>query len=78
MDKSNIIKYYSNGEVTVVWQPAKCQHSANCFSNLPKVFKPRERPWVQVENGTTEEIVATVHKCPSGALSLKAPEKQEM
>jgi uncharacterized Fe-S cluster protein YjdI len=75
MDKTHIIKSYSNGEVTVVWQPSLCQHSANCFGHLPKVFKPRERPWVKMENGTSQEITETVHKCPSGALSLKTTEK---
>ncbi len=71
MDKENIRKEYSNGEVTIVWQAAKCQHSGNCVRNLPRVFKPQEHPWIQPENATTEEIIATVRKCPSGALSLK-------
>lgn len=64
-----IIKKYSNGEVTVVWQPSKCIHSAICFRGLPHVFDPRKRPWVTMENGQTEEIVNQVKACPSGALS---------
>jgi len=75
MDKTNLTKFYPNGEVTVVWQPAKCWHSRNCARNLPKVFQPGERPWVKVSNGTSDEIIETVHKCPSGALSMKADEK---
>jgi uncharacterized Fe-S cluster protein YjdI len=69
MDRK-ITKKYTNGEVTVVWQPEKCIHSAICFTGLPKVFNPRERPWVTPEGGTTEQIVNQVKKCPSGALSF--------
>ena len=65
------IKKYSNGEVTVLWDASKCIHSANCVKNLPEVFKPKEKPWVQMENSTSENIISTVNKCPSGALSLK-------
>ncbi len=60
---------YSNGEVTVVWEPTLCIHSANCVHGLPEVFKPKEKPWVQTENASTEEIVKTIGNCPSGALS---------
>jgi len=64
-------KEYTNGEITVVWQPSLCIHSGVCFRSLSEVFKPRERPWVQMQNADTEAIAATVHACPSGALSLK-------
>ena len=75
MDKNNIRKEYSNGEITIVWQSGKCIHSGNCVRNLPTVFKPREQPWIQLEGGTTEEILAAVAKCPSGALSIKGKEE---
>lgn len=65
------IKEYSNGEVTILWDASKCIHSANCVKNLPEVFKPKEKPWVQMENSTSENIISTVNKCPSGALSMK-------
>jgi uncharacterized Fe-S cluster protein YjdI len=65
-----ITKTYSNGEVTVVWKPDICVHSAICFHGLPAVFDPRRRPWVNVQAAATSSIVAQVGKCPSGALSL--------
>ncbi|MFA7444423.1 MAG: (4Fe-4S)-binding protein [Flavobacteriaceae bacterium] len=71
MDRKNITKEYSNGEITVIWQSGKCTHSANCVRNLPQVFNPRETPWIKMENASTAEIAATVNKCPSGALTLK-------
>lgn len=72
MDKNNLVKEYKNDEVTVVWQSGKCIHSANCVKNLSKVFQPRESPWIKLENGSTEEIISAVAKCPSGALSIKS------
>lgn len=64
-------KEYTNGEITVVWQPGLCIHSGICFHSLPDVFKPLERPWVQMGKSDTASIKATVNSCPSGALSLK-------
>lgn len=66
----DITKKYSNGEVTIVWKPAACTHSAICFKGLGEVFDPRKKPWITPENSTTEKIMAQVNKCPSGALSF--------
>jgi uncharacterized Fe-S cluster protein YjdI len=63
-------KNYSNGEITIVWQPAKCTHSAICVKKLPNVYHPKEKPWIQMENATTEELIQQVAQCPSGALSI--------
>jgi uncharacterized Fe-S cluster protein YjdI len=64
-------KEYNNGEITVLWQPDKCIHCGNCAKGLPQVFKPREKPWIQMGNASSEDIKAQVAKCPSGALSMK-------
>lgn len=65
----DIVKKYSNGEVTIVWKPALCIHSRNCFTGLGEVFHPQELPWITPQHSTTEKIVAQIKKCPSGALS---------
>jgi uncharacterized Fe-S cluster protein YjdI len=62
-------KNYTNGEITVVWQPDLCIHSTNCFKGLPEVFNPQQRPWVNMDAASTEAIRNQVEKCPSGALS---------
>ena len=69
MDPKNLIKEYSNGEVTIAWQSGTCIHSGNCVRNNPDVFKPKEKPWITPENSTTENIIETIKKCPSGALT---------
>lgn len=65
------VKEYSNGDVTIVWQPHKCIHSANCWNGLPKAFDPKKRPWISLDEVSSEEIMEQVLKCPSGALSIK-------
>lgn len=65
------IKEYSNGEVTILWQPEKCVHAGMCVKTLPQVYNPKERPWIKAENATSEELKNQVAKCPSGALTLK-------
>ena len=69
MEANDLTKEYSNGEVTIVWKNALCIHSANCVKNNPDVFKPKEKPWITPENSTTDKIIETVKKCPSGALT---------
>lgn len=63
-------KTYSNGEVTIVWQPKLCIHSGNCVRGLPQVFNSRIQPWINPEGASTNEIIAQVQQCPSGALSF--------
>ncbi len=65
----DITKKYTNGEVTIVWKPDICIHSAICFKGLGEVFHPQELPWITPEKSTTAKIVDQVKKCPSGALS---------
>ena len=62
---------YSNGEVTVIWRPDLCTYSGICVKMLPNVYQPNERPWVKVENASTQELIEQVAKCPSEALSYK-------
>ncbi len=62
-------KQYTNGDITVIWKPEVCQHSAICWRNLRSVFDPRKRPWIDMGGADSATIIAQVEKCPSGALS---------
>jgi uncharacterized Fe-S cluster protein YjdI len=66
---ADITKEYTNGEITVVWKPNVCIHSAICRKGLPDVFDPQARPWIKVSEASTEEIIKQVDKCPSGAIT---------
>jgi uncharacterized Fe-S cluster protein YjdI len=63
------MKKYTNGEITVVWNPLLCTHATYCWKCLPEVFDPQCRPWVNMDGASTERIVKQVEKCPSKALS---------
>jgi uncharacterized Fe-S cluster protein YjdI len=60
---------YSNGEITIMWQPALCQHAGICVKMLPGVYQPKERPWVKIEAASTAQLVEQIGRCPSGALT---------
>ncbi|CAN5603886.1 (4Fe-4S)-binding protein [soil metagenome] len=72
-----ITKKYTNGEVTVVWKPSMCIHSAICFKGLPEVFDPRRRPWITPEASNTDAIIVQIKQCPSGALSYFMNEEKK-
>ena len=63
-------KNYSNGEVTIVWNAESCIHSGICVRGLPNVFQPKDRPWIKIDQASTEDLVKQVKQCPSGALSF--------
>ena len=60
---------YSNRDITIVWKPELCIHAAECVKRLPKVYTPKGKPWITIENGTTEELKDQISHCLSGALS---------
>lgn len=63
-------KEYTNGETTIVWEAEKCIHSAICVKGLPRVFQPKDRPWIKIDQASTDALVNQVKACPSGALSF--------
>ncbi|MGW8122376.1 (4Fe-4S)-binding protein [Roseivirga echinicomitans] len=67
--EKEIVKEYSNGELTVVWKPQKCIHAGECVKALPEVYNPKEKPWIKAENASTQDLKDQIAKCPSGALS---------
>ena len=66
-----VTKKYSNGELTIIWKPDLCIHAAICFRQLPDVFKPGERPWIDPNAATTEELINTIKRCPTKALDFE-------
>lgn len=66
---------YSTDGLKVIWQPDMCAHVGLCTKLLPEVYRPNERPWIQVDRATPEELKAQIDKCPSGALSYEECER---
>ncbi len=69
-DKQEKAHTYTNGEVTVGWNPGICKHAARCATQLPQVFNPAVKPWINVNGASADEIIEQVARCPTGALSI--------
>ena len=67
-------KKYSNGEITIHWQPQLCEHAGICVKTLPEVYQPKASPWIRIENASTEALKNQIKRCPSGALSYQENE----
>ncbi|KAA5824020.1 (4Fe-4S)-binding protein [Algibacter amylolyticus] len=68
-------KTFKNKEVTVTYDPRKCELSGTCSKELSDVFSDSIIPWVNLENTETEKIIKQIKKCPSGALKFRLREK---
>ena len=69
--RPNVERIYSNDQIAVSWEPKLCIHVGACFRSLPQTFKPLERPWVDVNAASPDEMAATVMLCPTGALHFE-------
>lgn len=68
---------YEADDITVEYDQERCIHAAECVKNLPSVFNPDKRPWIQPEHATTDQIKRVVQSCPSGALKYRDTDPQE-
>jgi CDGSH-type Zn-finger protein len=72
-NKKNAIKDkrkdYIGNNMTIHDNRRICSHAKECVNNLPSVFKLESRPWIDSKGAPVEEIIQTIRKCPSGALS---------
>ena len=71
-DSKEIIKEYPKGDaMTVLWKPKKCIHSELCVKTLPKVYRPKEKPWIRPEEADIQALKRQIDQCPSGARSYR-------
>src|SRR5438093_3778625 len=62
-------KTYAGKKIIIHDNRKICSHAAECVNNLPSVFKLGSRPWINADGSKMQDIINTVRKCPSGALS---------
>ena len=55
--------------ITIHDNRAICAHAGFCTDSLKAVFRMKQEPWIDPDGASVDEIVATIAKCPSGALS---------
>lgn len=72
------VKEYKNDDLIVYWERPKCIHAAECTHGLPDVFRPRSRPWINLDNADSEEIIKVIDACPSGALKYDLTENSKI
>ncbi len=56
-------------QITIHDNRGICAHAGHCTDNLAAVFRLNEEPWIHPDAASPDEIIATIQKCPSGALS---------
>jgi len=67
---AKLLQVYEHDGLTVTFDARRCYHAAECVRHLPSVFDSSARPWVRPERASADEIIAVVHRCPSGALRV--------
>jgi CDGSH-type Zn-finger protein len=60
---------YRSPEVIIHDNRGICSHAGFCTDCLPAVFRMNTESWINADGGTGEEIIETICRCPSGALS---------
>lgn len=65
------MKPIETDDLTIHFDGKTCIHARRCVLGLPGVFDPDARPWIQPGETPTDEIVAIIEACPSGALSYE-------
>lgn len=59
---------YENEDIKIKWDLKRCIHAEECVHGLSDVFNPNQKPWIQPEKRTPEEIADVIERCPTGAL----------
>jgi uncharacterized Fe-S cluster protein YjdI len=65
---------FKGDDITITYDDVVCTHAANCVRALPAVFDADRNPWIEPNAAPTEDIVAVVRACPSGALRYELNE----
>ncbi len=60
---------YVGKRITIHDNRGICAHAGYCTDNLASVFKLKEEPWIDPDGAAVKEIIETIKRCPSGALS---------
>ncbi len=60
---------YVGKRITIHDNRSICAHAGSCTERLGSVFRMQQEPWVDPDGASAEEVIETVKKCPSGALS---------
>ena len=68
MPEQRRLQVYQTDQLRVTFDPDVCIHSGVCLRTLPAVFDVQRTRWIQPDQSSADIVMATVAKCPSGAL----------
>jgi len=60
---------YVGKGITIFDNRALCAHAGHCTDGLASVFRMRSEPWIDADGAPVQDIIDTIRRCPSGALS---------
>ncbi|MDO1501219.1 (4Fe-4S)-binding protein [Winogradskyella maritima] len=69
---------FSNGKLTVTYEPNCCIHAELCARQLSDVFRQSVIPWIDLDGAKSKKIIKQIKKCPSGALQYFMNQQQEV
>ena len=70
--ESEVIQEYLGKSLDITFNRSICAGAANCVAQLPSVFiSGSSENWINPNNASPNDIIATIQACPSGALSYK-------
>src|SRR5712692_5703931 len=62
---------YASDGITILDNRGICSHAGYCTAGLPAVWRSGVEPWIDAEAAPADDIVGTIRRCPSGALSYE-------
>ena len=68
VERGDRVHEFEGPGVNVSWSRRRCTHAGVCVMNLPDVFAPGRRPWVDAAQAPADSIARVVARCPTGAL----------
>lgn len=68
---------HAGKHITILDNRGLCSHSAICTEGLKAVFRQKDEPWIDPDGATAAEVIATIRKCPSGALSYEIEGREQ-
>ncbi len=67
--KNDALRTEEASGVTVHFNRSICSGAGECVRGLPAVFVSGAEDWIRPGKASADEVIATVKKCPSGALT---------
>jgi CDGSH-type Zn-finger protein len=67
---------YEGRRITIYDNRAICAHAGICTDKLKSVFRMHAEPWIDADGASAKDIMATIERCPSGALSYAVNGKE--